>query len=79
MPLNDNQQAWLDETFVYHAPTPEDAQRYKAIRETAKTFAKVILTVCPDSPDRSVALRRVREAVMSANSSIALKDAPVRP
>ena len=79
MALNQNQQAWLEEVFKYHEPKKGDPDAYFAIRERAKLFAGVILELCPDSPDRSTALRQVREAVMWANSSIALRDAPVKP
>lgn len=46
---------------------------YRAIREAAKVFAATILEHSPKCDDQAVAIRKVREAVMSANASIALK------
>jgi hypothetical protein len=45
---------------------------YEAIRVAARTFAGVLLRHTPVSADQSAALRKVREAVMTANASIAL-------
>lgn len=63
----------LDDLFTYHAPTPEQAEKYKAINEAAKEFARVVLDSCPRNPDRSAAIRKIREARMTANSAIATK------
>lgn len=65
--------SWLDDTFSYHAPEGDQLERYARIRSKAKEFAAVVLANCPSSADRSAALRKVREAVMTANASIALK------
>ena len=65
----------VNDVFEYHAPTPEDVEAYKQIRAAAKVFAFTIVRTCPRSADRSVALRKVREAVMTANASIALRGA----
>lgn len=62
----------IDEIFTYHQPKEGDPQKYTAIREAARDLAWVILTQCPPCADRTVALRKVREAVMDANASIAL-------
>ncbi len=61
----------LQHWFTYHAPTDEQRIQYKTIRNAALTFALVILRNTPFSPDQSVAIRKVREAVMAANASIA--------
>lgn len=63
----------LENIFTYHAPDKKDLEDYRAIREAAKVFAATILNHSPKCDDQSVAIRRVREAVMSANASIALK------
>ena len=63
----------LDDVFSYHAPDEGDLKNYAAIREASKRMAEVILLTCPASADRSAALRHVREAMMTANASIALK------
>lgn len=63
----------IDAVFTYHAPGEGDQERYQAIRAGAQMLAQVILDTCPACADRSDALRKVREAVMTANASIALK------
>lgn len=61
----------LENWFTYHAPSPGDVERYGAIREAAHGFAKVVLERTPPSADQSAAIRKVREAVMTANAAIA--------
>lgn len=63
----------LDEIFTYHAPTGDQPARYEAVRSAAKNLAAAILGACPACADRSAAIRKVREAVMTANASIALE------
>lgn len=57
--------------FQYHPPGPGQAERYERIRAAAHAFAKVIYAECPPSADRTVAVRKAREAVYAANASIA--------
>ena len=61
----------VDNWFTFHPASTEQAQKYEAIRESAREFARVICLLCPGSADRTAALRKVREAVMTANASIA--------
>lgn len=62
----------LAELFKYHAPTDVTIPKYAAINQAAKNFAEVILQNCPHSADRSDAIRKIREARMTANAAIAL-------
>jgi len=64
----------LNNVFSYHAPKGDQPQRYEKIREAAKIFAKVIEECCPYSADKSAAIRKIREAVMTANASIAINE-----
>jgi hypothetical protein len=64
-------QAELDNWFTYHAPKGDQTDRYLKIREAGKAFAMVIVAMTPPSADQTVAVRKVREAVMVANQSIA--------
>lgn len=65
---------WLNEIFTYHPPTSEIQKRaYENVRYAAKEFARVVATHTPSCADQSVALRKIREAVMVANASIALE------
>jgi len=61
----------LDVWFSYHAPTEDQKARYVEIRAAAKSLAQCILANTPNSADQSAAIRKVREAVMTANAAIA--------
>jgi hypothetical protein len=63
----------LDELFSYHPVEADQVAKYTAIREAAKQFAQTILDNTPKSADQSASIRKLREAVMTANASIALK------
>lgn len=66
------QSADLDNWFEHHPPT--DAHQidcYKSIREQGKAFAQVVLALTPSSADQTAAIRKIREAVMTANAAIA--------
>lgn len=69
----------LDDLFTYHKATSEQVEKYERINEAAKAFARVILAECPNNPDRSAAIRKVREARMTANSAIATKTGGLIP
>lgn len=63
----------IENWFTYHAPTEVDQVGYMAIRESAKQLAQVIVNHTPPSADQTVAIRKLREAVMVANAAIACK------
>ena len=67
VPTDDDLQNW----FTYHAPTDEDIESYLRIRSAALTFARIIHSECPAGADKTTAIRKVREAVMTANAGIA--------
>lgn len=62
----------IDDVFTYHPPKGDAPQRYAAIREAAKAFARAILENTPSCADQAAAIRHVREAVMTANAAVAL-------
>ena len=61
----------LDNIFMYHAPKEDQPKRYEIIRSDAKRIAMVIMDLCPESRERSLALTKLEEAIMWANASIA--------
>jgi len=61
----------LENWFTYHAPREGQPERYLAIREAGKAFAAVVVANTPSSADQTVAVRKIREAVMVANQAIA--------
>ena len=61
----------IDNWFTYHAPKPGQQARYIQIREAGRELAAVIVAFTSPGPDQSAAIRKVREAVMTANAAIA--------
>jgi hypothetical protein len=57
--------------FTYHAPKPEQFDKYDVIRKSALQFARVLVENTPPSADQSAAIRLLRECVMTANAAIA--------
>ena len=66
-------EAEVTNLFTYHTPTGGQPERYEKIREKARQMAMVILENTPGCPDQTVAIRKLRETVMTANASIALE------
>ena len=67
VPSDDDLQNW----FTYHPPTDKDVVSYQEIRASALEFARRIAKYCPNGADKTAAIRKVREAVMTANAAIA--------
>lgn len=59
-----------EDCFTYHAWTQEQIERGAEVRNALVYAYKTIIQNVPTSPDRSVALRKIREARMDANSAI---------
>jgi len=57
--------------FTYHAPVDEQVEKYAAIRAAGLEFARIIADNTPASADQTTAVRKIREAVMTANAAIA--------
>ena len=68
---NSLMRADIGRRFTYHAPKPGQPERYTQIRDTAKEFAVLLVTECPESRELSLALTKLEEAVMWANAAIA--------
>jgi len=60
--------------FTYHAPKPDQIDRYQRIRDEALKFASVIKSNTPPCADQTAALRKLRECVMTANAAIACNE-----
>ncbi len=61
----------IENNFTYHAPHGDQQERYVKIREKGKELAMLIYEITRMSPEQSLALRKVEEAVMWANAGIA--------
>ena len=70
-------QADLDWWFTYHSPAdhPDGLEAasaaYEEIRAAGKRMAEEILRLTPPGADQSAAIRKVREAVFTANAAVA--------
>lgn len=64
-------EADLKHWFTYHSPQPGQAEKYESLRHWGFQLSMGILQLCPAGPDRIAAIRKVREAVMTANQAIA--------
>lgn len=77
--LTPPEQAKLENDFVYHPPFGDQAARYQDIRDGAAVLTGIVLSHCPPSAERTLAQRKIQEAMMWANASIALNEQPDRP
>lgn len=57
--------------FTYHSPKDSQTERYELLRDAARELAFKILNNVPKSADRSAAIRKLRECIMTANAAIA--------
>ncbi|AJK28055.1 hypothetical protein M5W70_09205 [Paenibacillus larvae] len=60
----------IENNFKYHAPKPEQTEKYTAIREKAKELAYLVDDLCPNSREKSLALTNLEQAVMWANAAL---------
>ncbi|GAB4287300.1 MAG: hypothetical protein Kow0098_03640 [Ignavibacteriaceae bacterium] len=63
--------AELDKRFDYHAPAPGQPEKYITVRATLKETAQIIVSACPESRERSIAITKLEEAMYWANAAIA--------
>lgn len=63
----------LMDHFTYHKPNPNQIPSYAAINEAAKVLADTILRNTPECDDQKLAIKKVVEAKMMANSIIATR------
>ena len=61
----------LKRRFTYHSPNMGQKSRYASIRDNAHNFATMLVSICPESRELSLALTKLEETVMWANASIA--------
>lgn len=64
----------IEAAYTYHPPTEAQQKRYASINEYTRDLAEWFMNLCPDSPERTLALRKLQEARMWANASIAINE-----
>lgn len=60
----------IADAFEYHRWTPEMELAGNQVREALKHAIHIIIECVPPGPDRSAAIRKIREARMDCNSAI---------
>lgn len=68
--LNEETAAMVDDLFVYHNWDDKKIEQGRLVREALENAVKIIVANVPPSPDRSVAIRKIREARMDCSSAI---------
>jgi hypothetical protein len=67
----------IDNAFTYHPPTgPAQVETYQDIRTAGRQLAHVVDEMVPDGPEKTLAIRKIQEAVMWANAGIACAPPP---
>ena len=64
----------LENRFTYHAPKGDQGQRYVVLREQVAETAKLMVALCPESRELSLAVTKLEEASMWANAAIARRE-----
>lgn len=67
----DEIRAAIDAQLTYKPPTHEQGMAFSAVTEALKLAYLAIVRNAPPCADRTVALRKIREARADANSAIA--------
>lgn len=65
--------AAVDDCFDYHPWSEEQKEQGALVREALADAVKLIISTVPAGPDRSTAIRKIREARMDCNSAITHK------
>lgn len=64
----------LENKFAHHAPKGDQAERYAENRKKFLVLAKHVRDVTPCSPEQTLAIGRLYEAMMLANAAIAINE-----
>lgn len=59
-----------ESTFGFLAPTDDQKQTMNVVRAASKSYADILDKMLPDGPDKTYALRKVREIAMWANVAV---------
>lgn len=70
-PMTEAMREELNRRFRYHSPKDDQPTRYQHLRDQALNLAELIVLSTPPGREQSLALTKLEEAVMHANSAIA--------
>jgi hypothetical protein len=68
--VTDEVRAAIKDAFEYHPWTPEQIDAGSVVRLALQHAVEIIVLYVPPCPDRTTAIRKLREARMDANSAI---------
>jgi hypothetical protein len=63
-------EAAIDDAFEYHKWTPAQVEAGSRVRRALADAVKIIVADVPPGPDRTVAIRKIRDSRMDCNSAI---------
>lgn len=72
--LTPEQKREIHHRFSYHAPNPDQVERYAALRVKARELAELICQATPVSREQSTALTLLVQVNMMANAAIAINE-----
>jgi hypothetical protein len=64
--------------FKYRKPEPAEVYRYESVAEVMAQAYHVLLANCPQSAERTLAVRDLQRARMWANAAIAFDGEPIK-
>jgi hypothetical protein len=64
----------IENWFTHHAPAGNQPARYVALRDKARELALLIFELAPKGADQTASIRKLREAIMTANAAIACEE-----
>lgn len=68
--LNAEVEKSIEDAFEYHPWSQEQVDKGTLVRHALMNAVRAIVVNVPPSPDRTVAIRKIREARMDCNSAI---------
>ncbi len=63
----------VEDVVNYHKPSEDELAQIGALRSGAAHFIRTIVLNAPPCADTTAAIRKVREALMTANAAIVLR------
>ena len=72
--MNNHVKMDLENIFSYHPVKGDQVQRYDSNQAACLLAAQFIDQNCPDSPEKTLAIRKLQEAMFYANAAIAVNE-----
>ena len=69
----------LNNWFSYHKPNENQSVKYRSLRRFTRLLARKYFSRCCDCEERTIAIQKLREAVMWINAGIACNEVEEKP